>query len=112
MDFCSIIIYLIFLFQKRRVLYVFAGQRAKEYLNDFFSYNVDTGQIEIIADGSMKEANSVGGTQSNPAPNPLNILCDELSANYHPALKEFIKKCGERKATAFWLVCLVFGVLR
>ncbi|XP_033744964.1 muskelin-like isoform X1 [Pecten maximus] len=75
---------------KRRVLYVFAGQRAKEYLNDFFSYNVDTGQIEIIADGSKKETNSVGGMQSSP--NPLYILWDEMSAHYHPALKEFIKK--------------------
>ncbi|CAG2121490.1 unnamed protein product, partial [Medioppia subpectinata] len=28
--------------QKLRLLYVFAGQRQKEYLSDFFTYNVDT----------------------------------------------------------------------
>lgn len=42
--------------QKRRLLYVFAGQRAKEYLHDFFTYNVDTGQIEVITDGTKKDS--------------------------------------------------------
>lgn len=44
-----------FYLQKRRLLYVFAGQRSKEYLNDFFTYNVDTGQIDIITDGTKKD---------------------------------------------------------
>jgi len=37
-----------------RKLYVFAGQRAKEYLNDFFSYNVDTDEVEVISNGQKK----------------------------------------------------------
>lgn len=45
-----------FYLQKRRLLYVFAGQRSKEYLNDFFTYNVDTGQIDIITDGTKKDS--------------------------------------------------------
>lgn len=44
-----------FYLQKRRLLYVFAGQRLKEYLNDFFIYNVDIGQIDIIIDGIKKD---------------------------------------------------------
>ncbi|XP_014471613.1 PREDICTED: muskelin [Dinoponera quadriceps] len=32
-----------------RKLYVFAGQRGKEYLSDFFTYEVDTHQVEFIS---------------------------------------------------------------
>jgi len=39
----------------KRILYIFAGQRAKEYLNDFISYNVDTKSIEVVSDGKKKE---------------------------------------------------------
>lgn len=35
--------------QGSRKLYVFAGQRGKEYLSDFFTYEVDTHQIEYIS---------------------------------------------------------------
>ncbi|XP_064633309.1 muskelin-like [Lineus longissimus] len=38
-----------------RLLYIFAGQRQKEYLNDFFTYNVDTGEVIVINDGTCKE---------------------------------------------------------
>ncbi|KAF4519079.1 hypothetical protein B566_EDAN001671 [Ephemera danica] len=34
-----------------RELFIFAGQRNREYLNDFFSFNVDTHQVRIIWDG-------------------------------------------------------------
>jgi len=37
-----------------RKLFIFAGQRSKEYLNDFFSYNVDTDEIELISDSHKK----------------------------------------------------------
>jgi hypothetical protein len=37
-----------------RKLFVFAGQRSKEYLNDFFSYNVDTDELELISDSQKK----------------------------------------------------------
>lgn len=43
------------LFQSLRLLYIFAGQRQKEYLNDFFTYNVDTGEVIVINDGTCKE---------------------------------------------------------
>lgn len=36
------------IFQKRRKLYIFGGQRSKEYLRDFVSYDVDTNEIEIL----------------------------------------------------------------
>lgn len=42
--------------QRNRCLYVFGGQRSKTYLNDFFSYNVDTDHVEIISDGTKKDS--------------------------------------------------------
>ncbi|XP_066283972.1 muskelin-like [Branchiostoma lanceolatum] len=44
---------------QRRQLYIFAGQRSKEYLNDFFTYNVDTDEVEFISDGTKKEEGQV-----------------------------------------------------
>ncbi|XP_066584109.1 muskelin [Prorops nasuta] len=41
-----------------RKLYVFAGQRGKEHLNDFFSYEVDTHQIEYINPNELNQKDS------------------------------------------------------
>lgn len=38
-----------------RLLYVFAGQRNKEYLSDFFTYCVDSDQISMLSDGRLCE---------------------------------------------------------
>ena len=43
-------------------MYIFAGQRAKEYLNDFFTYEVDTGKVEYISSSEL------GGKDSNHIP--------------------------------------------
>ncbi|KAL1110452.1 hypothetical protein AAG570_007983, partial [Ranatra chinensis] len=40
-----------------RKLYIFAGQRLKDYLNDFFSYEVDSGRIEYLSEGSKNKDN-------------------------------------------------------
>ncbi|CAE1255868.1 MKLN1 [Acanthosepion pharaonis] len=32
---------------KKRLLYIFAGQRSKEYLNDFFTYDVEAHRVEV-----------------------------------------------------------------
>ena len=41
------------LLQGLRKLFIFGGQRRREdHLNDFFSYNVDTDEIEIICPGT------------------------------------------------------------
>lgn len=42
-----------------RKLYIFAGQRNKDYLNDFFSYDVDTGIVEYLCEGCSKDCNSL-----------------------------------------------------
>ncbi|XP_070558105.1 muskelin-like [Ptychodera flava] len=42
-----------------RKLYIFAGQRAKEYLTDFFTYNPDSDEVEIISDGQKKDGSHV-----------------------------------------------------
>lgn len=49
-------------FQGSRKLYVFAGQRGKEYLSDFFTYEVDTHQVEYIS------LNEFGTKDSNHVP--------------------------------------------
>ncbi|KAM6385179.1 muskelin isoform 9-T12 [Alca torda] len=41
---------------KNRCLYVFGGQRSKTYLNDFFSYDVDSDHVDIISDGTKKDS--------------------------------------------------------
>lgn len=50
-----------FTFLKRlRKLYIFAGQRGKEDLSDFFTYEVDTNHIEhIFNDFGAKDSNHV-----------------------------------------------------
>lgn len=42
-----------------RKLYIFAGQRSKEYLNDFLSYDVDSGTIKLINDGTRRTSNTL-----------------------------------------------------
>ncbi|XP_013418827.1 muskelin-like [Lingula anatina] len=65
---------------KSRLLYVFAGQRAKEYLTDFFTYNLDTGEIILISDGTRKDGAQVpaaGFTQRatlDPELNEIHVL--------------------------------------
>uniref|UniRef100_A0A8D9A7M5 Muskelin n=1 Tax=Cacopsylla melanoneura TaxID=428564 RepID=A0A8D9A7M5_9HEMI len=50
-----------------RKLYIFAGQRNKEYLNDFISYNVDTHDIENIQESVKVKGDSSGSNQGLPA---------------------------------------------
>lgn len=49
--------------EKLRLLYIFAGQRHKDYLGDFFTYNVDTDEINVICDGEKSEVPATGFTQ-------------------------------------------------
>ncbi|XP_067684074.1 muskelin-like isoform X1 [Haliotis asinina] len=66
----------------RRVLYIFAGQRAREYLNDFLTYSVDTGLVETISDGTKRDGcqavlSSSGFTQRatlDPELNEIHVL--------------------------------------
>ncbi|XP_017304065.1 muskelin [Diaphorina citri] len=50
-----------------RKLYIFAGQRNKEYLNDFISYNVDTHEIESIQENIKSKQDGCNGSQGLPA---------------------------------------------
>lgn len=40
--------------QRHRKLYIFGGQRNKEYATDFISYDVDTQQVTVINTDNMK----------------------------------------------------------
>ncbi|KAK6176578.1 hypothetical protein SNE40_014836 [Patella caerulea] len=60
----------------RRVLYIFAGQRSREFLNDFLIYNVDTGSIDVISD-TKREGCQAGFTQRatlDPELNEIHVL--------------------------------------
>ena len=68
--------------QKLRLLYVFAGQRPKEYLSDFFTYNVDTDEIIVINDGDKTEVPAAGFTQRatiDPETHEIYVLSVRLS---------------------------------
>nr|CAD7399137.1 unnamed protein product [Timema cristinae] len=72
-----------------RKLFVFAGQRSKEYLNDFFTYNVDTQEIQQISEGTKKE--------------PCNIPAAGFTqrATIDPELNEIYVLSGCRKLFVF-----------
>lgn len=65
---------------KQRCLYIFAGQRCKEYLNDLQLYEVDTDRIKTINDGTCKDiarVPSAGFTQRatmDPDLNEIHVL--------------------------------------
>ena len=47
-----------------RKLYIFGGQRkGSECLNDFFAYNVDKDEVEIISTGTCSAIPELGHTQ-------------------------------------------------
>lgn len=98
---------MIFHFQRKRCLYIFAGQRSKEFLNDFLTYNIDTGQIDMIVDGTKKDAQ--GGTVSSQS-----ILFDQPVHHpyYRHVLKDFVKTSGENWViTSQSLNVLVFSTI-
>jgi hypothetical protein len=46
-----------------RQLFIFAGQRNKEHLTDFFVYNVDTNETRVLCDGVRTKVPASGFTQ-------------------------------------------------
>jgi len=49
---------------EKRLLYILAGQRGKDnYLSDFSSYNIDTGEINYFSSRNKKDIPSAGYTQ-------------------------------------------------
>ena len=60
-----------------RRLYIFAGQRSKEYLNDFFTYNVDSGLVDTVTDGKRRDPAQIpaaGFTQRATIDHELNEI--------------------------------------
>ncbi|KAF8793796.1 Muskelin like protein [Argiope bruennichi] len=80
---------------KKRLLYIFAGQRSKEYLSDFFTYNVDTDKIEIICDGKDVEVPPAGFTQRATIDPDLNEI-HVLSGSNKDKREEYVKN-------SFWV---------
>lgn len=78
-----------FSFQGSRQLFILAGQRIKEYLTDFFMYNIDNDTVTYISDGTRKDSSSVpaaGFTQKatiDPHLNQIHVLsvCKNLYLN-------------------------------
>uniref|UniRef100_A0A3P8UPD0 Muskelin 1, intracellular mediator containing kelch motifs n=1 Tax=Cynoglossus semilaevis TaxID=244447 RepID=A0A3P8UPD0_CYNSE len=85
---------------RNRCLYVFGGQRAKTYLNDFFSYDVDGDHVEVISDGTKKDSGMVpmtGFTQRatiDPDLNEIHVLS---------GLSKDKEKREENVRNSFWI---------
>lgn len=86
---------------EKRLLYIFAGQRGREFLSDFMTLNVDTLEISMISDGSRKDSDQVpaaGFTQRatiDPELHEIHILSG-LS-------KDKEKKGDEAVRNSFWV---------
>ncbi|KAK0090010.1 hypothetical protein PV325_004143 [Microctonus aethiopoides] len=70
-----------------RKLYIFAGQRNKEYLNDFFTYQVDTNKIEQINISDFENNN----------PNDIPAAGYTQRATIDPTLSEIYVLSGMNK---------------
>jgi len=49
----------------QRKLFIFAGQRAKEYLNDFLTYDVDSDRVTVV-NSKNDDTKKIGGTVEGP----------------------------------------------
>ncbi|XP_037789855.1 muskelin-like isoform X1 [Penaeus monodon] len=98
-----------------RQLFILAGQRNKEYLTDFFTYNIDSDTVTYISDGSGKDSASVpaaGFTQKatiDPQLNEIHVLSlrVDLRARYstgsHKGLSKDKEKREENVRNSFWV---------
>ncbi|CAH3026215.1 unnamed protein product [Porites evermanni] len=60
----------------KRLLYIFAGQRGREFLSDFITYHVDTQEISLVLDGN-NQVPAQGFTQRatiDPELNEIHVL--------------------------------------
>ncbi|KAF7996641.1 hypothetical protein HCN44_002287 [Aphidius gifuensis] len=69
-----------------RKLYISPGQRCKEYLNDYFTYNVDTNDIQRIylADFSINNSNNNNNNNNNSLNKNERFSKDEFNKNISP----------------------------
>lgn len=105
--------------ENTRMLYIFAGQRQKEYLSDFLTYKVDTDEVTVICDGIDEDVPAAGFTQRatiDPELNEIHVLsvivCDrgvvssELTA-VHSTWSQGINKDKEKRdenvKNSFWV---------
>ena len=67
--------------EKSRLLYIFAGQRQKEYLSDFLTYDIDSKDVTVICDGVDEDVPAAGFTQRatiDPELNEIHVLSVSL----------------------------------
>ncbi|KAK7061161.1 Muskelin 1, intracellular mediator containing kelch motif [Halocaridina rubra] len=83
-----------------RQLYILAGQRNKEYLTDFFTYNIDSDTVTYISDGTKKDSASVpaaGFTQKATIDSQLNEI------HVLSGLSKDKEKREENVRNSFWV---------
>jgi muskelin len=71
---------------KLRLLFIFGGQRQRDTLRDFFTYNVDTNETNHICDGDRHELPAAGFAQKATIDNDLNeihVLCVSFYSKLH-----------------------------
>ncbi|XP_037092841.1 muskelin-like isoform X2 [Pollicipes pollicipes] len=86
---------------KSRLLYVLAGQRNKEYLNDFFTYCLDTDELVVISDGTRGDGASdvpaAGTTQR------ATIDVDQAEIHVLSGLSKDKEKKEDNLKNSFWV---------
>lgn len=94
--------------QGMRKLFIFGGQRNRDdYLNDFFCYNVDTDEVDIISTGSCAESAipAVGHTQR------ATIDCERSDIHVMTGLNKDKNKSDKRNeskvSNSFWVYNIV-----
>lgn len=88
-----------------RKLYIFGGQRkGSEYLNDFFAYNVDKDEVEIISTGTCSESAipAVGHTQRATIDTERHEI--HVMTGLNKDKEKVDRKSSEAKVTnSFWV---------
>lgn len=86
---------------KSRTLYILAGQRNKEYLNDFFAYKLDTDELTLISDGTRGD----GGSDVPAAGTTQRATIDVHRAEIHvlSGLSKDKEKKEDNLKNSFWV---------
>ncbi|XP_043224158.1 muskelin-like [Amphibalanus amphitrite] len=87
--------------QKSRKLYILAGQRSKEYLNDFFTYSPDTDELTMISDGTRGD----GSVDVPAAGTTQRATIDVQQAEIHvlSGLSKDKEKKEDNLKNSFWV---------
>lgn len=91
---------------KQHMLYIFGGQRSKEYVNDFFSYDIDQDSVTMIHDGTKKE----DGVPPPGFTQRATINAELGEVHMLSGLSKDKDKREDNMHNSFWIYCMVDDV--